>query len=145
MEFIPGFSLEIAIIEIIHSLYPDIALTKITDKLQTIKECISQVWTSLITSGYFQSSEYEYIVLEIGNMFKNIDICKTSDFYQILINKPGQTPTTAKRWEAEFGEESTTSIWKLINMKYKHSKWIELQFKMHHNVVFTTTTKTISR
>lgn len=137
-EFIPGFLPSKAIQEIILDKCPDIPLSNIETALNVIKSCIPYEWYQNIVkhTAIREQMEQKFVIVIPPKTFV-LTQCRTSVFYQVLIQKKFIFPTSINYWNAVFPNTDTSKLSKFIHSRGKCPDMIDNDFKIFHNIVYT--------
>lgn len=136
-DVIPGFFPTQAIVDIVHEKYPEVPDEAIDEYYEKILQAIPQNWSQCVNDADFMESNDNCISIEIGENFQNITQCKTKDFYTVLVNICSKPPVSKNFWESHIECHNHDLIWKNLFYKYKLSRWIEVDFKIAHNAIFS--------
>ena len=137
-EVVPGFLPVSAIVEIIKDKYPNMTKTEIVSVYNIILKALPDEWKEEILNNTITPSE-------VKNMFliNNNSITPTSKFtvkfiYTLLISDHFKPPTGIEKWNViGFDIDPQEQVWKLVHFKDKTSEFVDLDFKITHNIIFT--------
>lgn len=136
-EVIPGYFPEQAIIDAIQEKHPEMTVVKIAEYYAKLLQSIPIHWTESVNKCKYANSPQGCIYLEIDEKFKNIEYCRSSDFYTVLLKKNAHVPVSYIFWESKLRHHNHSEIWRNIFYRLKMPTWIENDFKIGHNTIFT--------
>ncbi|CAC5395157.1 unnamed protein product [Mytilus coruscus] len=73
------------------------------------------------------------------NVHYDLKLCSTKTLYTIMLENIVEEPVGIELWKSEFdvSSEAFSKIWEHVNMYWKPSNLVELDFKVLHNCIFT--------
>jgi len=136
-DVIPGFLPIHTILDIILEKYTDIDKSNVEKYYTEIIENIPESWKKSINSNIFETGPNICISIEVGIDIKHISVCNTRDFYNAIVKKKVKVPTSVAFWETKLEVTYLEKMWKQVFYRYKSPLWMEFDFKLAHNAIFT--------
>lgn len=136
-DVIPGFFPCQAIVDIVQDKYPDVHRTDIEKYYDILLKSIPENWKYCINMDEYMESNDTCISMEVGIDFILLTKCRSKEFYSILVEKTLKPPVSKVFWESILYNHNHDGIWKNVFNQRKPSKWIEVDFKLAHNGIFT--------
>ena len=136
-EVKPGFLPVLAIIEIIHEKYPNIDKSHISLAYAVILHSLPEEWKTTVKS-MDKNNEHQndlYLVTDKENI--NVSKFNVKLIYNIMISKCFKIPTSIEKWSSLGFNIVWKPVWKAITYPDKSPEFVELDFKIAHNIIFT--------
>ena len=126
----------LAIIEIIHKTYPTIDKSHISLAYAVILHSLPEEWKATIKSMDKNSEHQNYLYLETDNENINVSKFNVKLIYN-MISKCFKMPTSIEKWNSLGYNIAWKPVWKAITYPDKSPEFIELDYKIAHNIIFT--------
>ena len=136
-----GFLPDNAIVEMVTNVDEDISQDNIVKRYNALKCALPEKWTQTIQTKLYTRTEKIVIDINVNMNSKLVDfkMCTSKQLYWLVIEKMCQLPKSIEKWIDIFqtDESIICSMWKGVNMYWKPSIMIELDFKIVHYCIFT--------
>ncbi|CAG2242715.1 unnamed protein product [Mytilus edulis] len=136
-----GFLPDHAIVEMIQIVYEDVNVQYVVDRYRNLLNAIPVEWKNTVNSDIHRISMPRTIDISIicKNVHYDLKLCSTKTLYTIMLENIVEEPVGIELWKSEFDvtSEAFSRIWEHVNMYWKPSNLVELDFKVLHNCIFT--------
>ncbi|CAC5408373.1 unnamed protein product [Mytilus coruscus] len=136
-----GFLPDHAIVEMIQVIYEDVNVQYVVDRYRNLLNVIPVEWKNTVNTDIHRISIPRTIDISIicKNVHYDLKLCSTKTLYTIMLENIVEEPVGIELWKSEFdvSSEAFSKIWEHVNMYWKPSNLVELDFKVLHNCIFT--------
>ncbi|CAC5419092.1 unnamed protein product [Mytilus coruscus] len=136
-----GFLPDHAIVEMIQVVYEDVNVQYVVDRYRNLLNVIPVEWKNTVNTDIHRISIPRTIDISIicKNVHYDLKLCSTKTLYTIMLENIVEEPVGIELWKSEFdvSSEAFSKIWEHVNMYWKPSNLVELDFKVLHNCIFT--------
>ena len=136
-EVVPGFLSKSAIVEILQEKYPNMSIKEITLAYNVILNSLPDEWKQLVINNVKVSTQVKELCLIYTNDIINCNKFTVKLIYSILITHYYKQPTGVEKWENMGFNMCWKTVWKHIHCFDKTSDFIELDYKIVHNIIYT--------
>ncbi|CAC5423435.1 unnamed protein product [Mytilus coruscus] len=130
-----------AIVEMIQVVYENVNVQYIVDRYRNLLNVIPVEWKNTVNTDIHRISIPRTIDISIicKNVHYDLKLYSTKTLYTIMLENIVEQPVGIELWKSEFdvSSEAFSKIWEHINMYWKPSNLVELDFKVLHNCIFT--------
>ncbi|CAC5411993.1 unnamed protein product [Mytilus coruscus] len=136
-----GFLPDLAIVEMIQVVYEDVNVQYVVDRYRNLLNVIPVEWKNTVNTDIHRISIPRTIDISIicKNVHYDLKLCSTKTLYTIMLENIVEEPVGIELWKSVFNvsSEAFSKIWEHVNMYWKPSNLVELDFKVLHNCIFT--------
>ena len=140
-EVVPGFLPFQAILDLVLENQSEIDSKWLFKKYTKLLSAIPDNWRKIVEKESCPVNDNRdlNIDIEFHGKVKELSLCKTKDFYNILLDKCFVKPNIYEFWEdnCDIGENTFNLLWKVVHSNLKPPDCIDLDFRILHNRIFT--------
>ena len=140
-EVVPGFLPFQAILELVYANQSEINSKWLSKQYAKLLSAIPDIWRETVEKECCPINDNDdlNIDIEFHEKVKKISLCRTKDFYTILLEKCFIKPHIYQFWEdnCDIGENTFYLLWKTVHSNLKPPDCIDLDFRILHNRIFT--------
>ncbi|CAC5423418.1 unnamed protein product [Mytilus coruscus] len=125
----------------IQVVYEDVNVQYVVDRYRNLLNVIPVEWKNTVNTDIHRISIPRTIDISIicKNVHYDLKLCSTKTLYTIMLENIVEEPVGIELWKSEFNvsSEAFSKIWEHVNMYWKPSNLVELDFKVLYNCIFT--------
>lgn len=136
-EYVPGYLPVKAVQEIIIDRFPDADRIHIRNVYNIIRVSIPLDWDERLLC--VENTDKTVSLLRVCSNGKILlmQSCTTSTFYKLLLKQVFKEPKGEAYWKQHYPDLKFPNIWKIVNINIKPAVFIDIDYKVVCNIVFT--------
>jgi exonuclease III len=136
-EVITGFLPPLAVAEMVVQCNPDVSIVQVYTMLQSIIDSLPEQWTHIINTELASSISHVHCELLLSGGRTAIAGTHPSHWYTTLIGKVIRPPAARAYWRSLYTDLVESTLWRVVNFKFKTPECIDLDFRVCHNSIYT--------